>query len=92
MAWDDEIQKTKSILGDVGSVIEQGLGIFTRVKETVMPTAKSTPDVYEPKTATKGPVTSQPAVQGISGMFAGMDIKTLGIIAVIGYMLLASRK
>jgi hypothetical protein len=95
MAWEDEIQKTKSILGDVGSIVEQGLGIFQSVKETIVPTSttkKTTAETVPTKAATTGAVTSQQSVQGTTGMFAGLDIKVIAVIGVIGYLLLAARK
>jgi len=94
MAWDEEVQKTQSILGDIGSVVEQGLSIFSQVKNTVFPAAPVSEPVAQQQPPTAKPqtqpaqtvTTSQPAWP------AGLDSKTLIFAAAIIGLLLMSRK
>jgi hypothetical protein len=84
MAWEEEIQKTQNIFGDVGGLIETGLGIFGSVKETIYPAWSQSPPAPTP---TPEPIAAQPIVLG------GLSLTPKVIIAalVIGYLLLAKK-
>ena len=44
MAWEDDIQNVEGIFGDVGRVVDIGLGIFGRTKEAFFPSSAPIPE------------------------------------------------
>lgn len=90
MALLDEIQKAGSIVGDIGGVISQGLGIFTSVKETLYPSYSQSPPAPEPMPE---PVSASPIVKQTSSLSGGLgDNKVLIIGALVVVYLLFGRK
>jgi len=83
MAWEDEIQKTSSILEDVSGVVGKGLDIFSNVRETLFPTYSQSPPAPEP-------VAAKPIVKSASPLF-GLAPGMIVAILVVGYLLFAKK-
>ena len=86
MAWEEEIQKTRSIVGDIGGVIGQGLGIFSKVKDTLYPTYSQSPPPPEP-------VAAKPVVGFASSLTSTLTSNPLLMIGllVVGYLYLGRK-
>lgn len=90
MALLDEIQKAGSIVGDIGGVINQGLGIFTSVKETIFPSYSQSPPAPMPEPVSATPIVKQ--TSSLSGLAGLGDKKVLVIGALVVAYLLFGRK
>jgi len=82
MAWEDEIQKAGNIVGDIGGLVNQGLSIFSRARDTLYPTYSQSPSAPEPVAAgpivtSASPLTNNPAL-------------IIGLL-VVGYLWLGSK-
>jgi len=85
MAWEDEIQKAGNIVGDIGGLVNQGLSIFSRARDTLYPTYSQSPPPPEPVAA--GPiVTSAGTLSGLAGQ-PGLIVAIL----VVGYLLFGKK-
>ena len=85
MAWEDEIQKAGSMVGDIGGVINQGLSIFSRARDTLYPTYSQSPPAPEPVAARPIVATASP----LSGLAAKPGL--IVAILVVGYLLFAKK-
>jgi len=86
MAYEDDIQKVKSIFGDIGGIVESGISLFGRVKETLYPAWSQSPPAPSP---TPEPISAKPIVGGVPLTFDN-PLVIVAIVA-IGYFLLAKK-
>jgi len=82
MAWEDDIQKTQSILGDLSGIVQQGIGIFGEAKQILVPAHAQSPT----PTPNPEPIAAKPIVAG--GVSFDSPLMLLGI-GIIAYLLLA---
>lgn len=87
MAYEDDIQKVKSIFGDVGGLLDTGISIFGRAKETLYPSWSQSPPAPSP---TPEPIAAQPIVVGGVPLSFDNPLVIVAIVA-IGYLMLAKK-
>ena len=88
MAYEDELQKVRSIFGDVGDVVDTGLSLFGKVADTFYPDWSQSPPapVKIPE-----PISAKPIVLAGAPLSFDNPMLLLGI-GVIGYLWLSQSK